>query len=101
MADTKFSPQDVKKIARLAKIELNPQEEQKLASQLGDILRYVSELQRVNTKDVKPTSQVTGLENVFRDDEIDVSRMLSQDQALSNAPDSYNGFVKVPAILEE
>lgn len=99
--NSKFTLEDVKHAAKLAKLELTPQEEKKLAPQLVDILNYVSQLQEVPTGDVEPTSQVTGLVNVFREDEIEISRTLTQEQALSNAPASHNGFVKVKAIFEE
>ena len=97
---TKFSLEDVKHVAKLAKLKLTPQEEKKLAPQLAEILDYVSQLTLVPTENVKVTSQVTGLENIFREDEIDTSRMLTQEEALSNAPATYNGFVKVKAIFE-
>ncbi len=97
----KFSLEDVKHVAKLAKLKLTPEEEKKLAPQLAKILDYVSHLTKVPTDNVEPTSQVTGLTNILREDEIDVSRMLTQEQALSNAPAIHNGFVKVKAILEE
>jgi aspartyl/glutamyl-tRNA(Asn/Gln) amidotransferase C subunit len=50
---------------------------------------------------VKPASQVTGLENVFREDEVNEKDTLTQDQALSNAPRKYSGFFVVDQILEE
>ena len=92
---------DVKHVARLAKLKLTPTEEKKLAPQLSAILDYVSQLAKVPTKNVPPTSQVTGLINVYREDEVNTSRMLTQEEALANAPATYNGFVKVKAILED
>ena len=62
------------------------------------MLKFVSKLQKIDTKDIKPTSQVTGLTNVLREDEIENTRMFSQEQALSAAPDTYNGFIKVPYV---
>lgn len=97
----KFSSKDVKHVAKLAKLKLTSTEEKKLSPQLARILDYVSQLTKVPTENVKPTGQVTGLTNVYREDEIDASRMLSQKEALKNAPNTYNGFVKVKAVLEE
>ena len=51
--------------------------------------------------DVEPTTQVAGLLNVYRDDTIDESRILSQEDALKNTPASHNGYFKVPAILDK
>ena len=62
---------------------------------------YVSQLQSVNTEDVVETSQVTGLENVLREDEIDESRILTQEEALSGAKSTHNGFFVVDRIFEE
>ena len=63
--------------------------------------QFVSKLQKIPTKDVIPTSQVNGLENVYREDEIDKSRMLTQEDALANAPATHNGFFKVKAVFGE
>lgn len=92
---------DVAHVAKLAKLHLSPEEEKKFEIQLPQILDYVSQLQKVPTEDVEPTSQVTGLTNVFREDEIDVTRVLTQDQVLANAPAKHNGMVKVAAVLGE
>lgn len=89
---------DIKHIAKLAHIQLT-EEEKKLAPQLDAILNYVSQLQKISTDNVEPTSQVTGLVNVFREDTVDTTRMLSQKDALKNAPATHNGFVKVKSVL--
>lgn len=89
---------DVVKVSKLAKLSVKEPMLSAFKKQLEDILEFVSKLQKAKTENVMPTSQVTGLVNVVREDEIDVSRMLTQEQALSNAPDSYNGFFKVPFI---
>lgn len=92
---------DIKHVAALANILLTPDEESKLSPQLVSILDYISQLQKVSTENVEPTSQVTGLVNVFREDKIDTSRSLTQEQVLANAPASYNGYIRVKAIFEE
>lgn len=89
---------DIKHIAKLAALTIDSNQSSKFKNQLEEILEFVSKLQKIDTKDVKPTSQVTGLTNVLREDEIDTTRMFSQEQALSNAPDTYNGFIKVPYV---
>ncbi len=90
---------DVKHIAKLANLPVSAEEEKKFETQLGETLSYIEMLQEVDTKDVKSTNQVTGLENVFREDEVKPS--LSQEEALKNAPATQNGFFKVSAILGE
>ncbi|MFI5265525.1 MAG: Asp-tRNA(Asn)/Glu-tRNA(Gln) amidotransferase subunit GatC [Candidatus Levyibacteriota bacterium] len=90
---------DVKKIAKLANLTLTPEEETKFEKQLSDILQYVEKLNKVDVKDVEPTSQITGLENVTRNDDF-TDEMLSQEQALSGAKSTHNGMFKVKALLE-
>jgi aspartyl-tRNA(Asn)/glutamyl-tRNA(Gln) amidotransferase subunit C len=90
---------DVKKVAKLANLPLTDDEAQKFEAQLSETLDYVSKLDELDTKDVEPTSQVTGLENITREDTVTPS--FSQEEALKNVKSSYKGFVKVKAILEQ
>lgn len=89
---------DVSHVAKLANLPLSDAEKKKFEKQLSETLDYVKQLEEIDTKGVEPTSQVTGLENVTREDEVTPS--LSQEEALSNAKSTHNGFFKVPAILE-
>lgn len=89
---------DVHHIANLANLPLKQEEEKKFEKQLAETLDYVKQLEEIDTKKVESTSQVTGLENVTRGDEIRPS--LSQEEALSGAKSQYNGFFKVKAILD-
>ena len=89
---------DVKKIANLAALTLKKNEIKTLESQLGETLEYINLLNEIDTKNIEPTSQVTGLENVLREDVAIES--LTQDQAISNSDATHNGLFKVKAILE-
>ncbi len=89
---------DVSHVAKLANLELSKKEKEKFEKQLSSILSYVEKLNEVDTKDVLETSQVTGLENVTREDKIEPS--LSQEETLSNVKSKQNGQIKVKAILE-
>lgn len=98
---------DIAKVAKLANLTLSEEEEKKFEKQLEETITYIENLDEIDTTDVEPTSQVTGLENVTREDEVKPS--LSQEQALSNtkpaSPDggqdgsTQNGFFKVKGIL--
>lgn len=88
---------DITHVAKLANLSLSQEEEQKFEKQLEETTEYVKNLNEVNTQEIEPTSQVTGLENVTREDEIKPS--LTQDQALANAESTFNGFFKVKGIL--
>ncbi len=90
---------DVFYVAKLANLPLTDKEKKKFEKQLSETLDYVKQLESLDTSDVEPTSQVTGLENVTREDETIPS--LSQEEALKNTKSNHNGFFKVKAILEE
>ena len=68
MAD--LTREDVLKLARLARLELSEDEVEQYRHELGEILQYVEKLNDVDVSGLEPTSQVTGLVNVSRDDEI-------------------------------
>lgn len=89
---------NISHIAKLANLPLSQSEKNKLEKQLEETIKYIQNLNEVNTKNIEPTSQVTGLENVTREDEIKPS--LSQEEALKNAKLTYNGFFKVKRILQ-
>jgi aspartyl-tRNA(Asn)/glutamyl-tRNA(Gln) amidotransferase subunit C len=63
-----ITPEQVKHIAKLARLGLKEDDVEKFAKQLSSIMEYVEKLNEVDVKDVQPTSQVTGLENVMRED---------------------------------
>jgi aspartyl-tRNA(Asn)/glutamyl-tRNA(Gln) amidotransferase subunit C len=90
---------DVLHVARLAKLNLTDNEIKKFLPQLSSIVDYISELEKVDTKNIEPTSQTTGLTNVFRGDDIKLSS-IDQNKALSGTDKTHNGYFKVPAILE-
>lgn len=99
MKKAKLSSKQVKHIAQLAGLRLNPKEIKKFQRQLSEILKYVEILQKVDTRKVEPTSQVTGLENVFREDKKEES--LNQKEVLANAPASKRGFIITKLISEK
>lgn len=92
---------DIKHLAQLANLELSDQELEKLSPQFSSILDLVSKIKKLNTANVPETSQVTGLENVLREDVVDESRILTQAEALSNAKNTQNGYFVVDAIFDE
>lgn len=90
---------EVRHVADLAKLKLSDEDLSKFHKQLTDIVDFVGKLQEVDTKNVEPTSQVTGLENVFREDKIKTS--LPQEEVLINAKRKHKGYFVVKAIFEE
>ncbi len=89
---------NISHIAKLANLTLTDEEKEKFSSQLSTVLDYIERLNEVNTEDIPETSQVTGLENVFREDEL--KKSLKQEDALSGAKKTQNGLFVVKGILE-
>jgi aspartyl-tRNA(Asn)/glutamyl-tRNA(Gln) amidotransferase subunit C len=92
-----LTKEEVKKISELCRIELTEQELEKFQRELSVILEYVSELQQVDTEGVEEIAQVTGLENVFRNDEVQQSEI--KDAIIGNFPDRKDTFLKIKNIL--
>lgn len=90
---------NVTHVAELANLTLTEAEKEKIEKQLISTLEYVERLSSIDTKSTKPTSQVTGLENVTREDEVTSS--LSQQEALQNAKSTYKGYFKVTAVFKD
>lgn len=85
-------------VAKLANLKLSSDEETKFATQLSSVLDYINKLNELNTSNVEPTSQVTGLENVMREDKAAPS--LPQLEALSQAKHTHNGMFAVKGIFD-
>ena len=96
----KLTKTEVEHVAKLAKISLSSKEGDEFRKQLSKVLDYIGELKEVDTSDQEPTSQTTGLENVFRIDEIKTSGCLSQQETLSGTDKTRNGYFVVDAVLE-
>lgn len=90
---------DIKRIAQLANLTLTPTEEREFDEQLNDILSYIEQLNKVDTKNVEPTAQVTGLKNVTRNDKF-TADMFSQDEALSGTNKKHNWMFVVDKLVE-
>lgn len=91
---------DVKHVAKLANLKLTEGEEVKFERQLSNILSYVEKLNEIKTDGIEQTAQVTGLQNIKREDTT-TQISLTQDETLKGAKDQHNGFFKVKAIFED
>ena len=96
----KISSSEVKYIAKLANLNLTEKETEKFKGQLSDIVSYVDELQKVDTKNVEPTSQTTGLENVSRED-TPYGQSLTQDEAISGGNKVHNGYFVTNLLIKK
>lgn len=87
---------DVEHVAKLARLELTEEEKELYTKQLGDVLKYVEQMNEVDTSNVKPMTQVIDFCNVMREDK--VVQEISKEALMANAPEEENGFFKVPKI---
>ncbi len=95
---TKLTRDDVLKLAQLAKLELSDQEVEAFRTDLSEILQYVEQLQTISVDNLEPTSQVTGLTNVTRDDTV-IDYGYAPEELLKNVPAVQDGQIKVRRIL--
>lgn len=95
---TQISREDVLHLARLSSLELNDTEIDGLQTDISNILGYVELLNKLDTQNVEPTYQVTGLQNVWRDDTI-INYGMTREELLARAPESVDNQIKVPKVL--
>jgi aspartyl-tRNA(Asn)/glutamyl-tRNA(Gln) amidotransferase subunit C len=95
---SKVDKDEIRRLAKLSKIKLSEEQIEEFASEIDSILGYVSKLSEVDTKGLKPTTQVTGLVNVSREDEV-IDYKITREQLLELSPDSKDGFIKVKRVL--
>jgi aspartyl-tRNA(Asn)/glutamyl-tRNA(Gln) amidotransferase subunit C len=98
-AKTQFTTQQVHHIATLANLPVSPAEETAIASAFAETLDVIANLASVDTTGVEPTAQTTGLENVWREDVVNLETTLSQKEALANAEHTAQGYFVVDRIL--
>ncbi len=91
------SKNDVAHLAALSSINLSDEELSALTVDLENIIGYIEQLQELDTSGVEPTYQLTGLSNVWRND--DIKPQLEREKLLQLAPDQLDNQVKVPKVL--
>jgi aspartyl-tRNA(Asn)/glutamyl-tRNA(Gln) amidotransferase subunit C len=96
---SEITPDLVRHLGVLARIQLSDEEVQRLTGQLDVIVDNIAKVSQVATPEVPATSHPIPLQNVFRPDE--VGDMLTTQQVLQNAPDATDGRFRVTAILGE
>jgi len=105
MSDVKISRDQVKHIAKLVRLGITEQEQEKFQKDLSSILSFIEKLNEVDTKDVEPTAHITGLLDIIREDqprnksEIEKNKK-EQKKILENIPDKKDNAIKVKAIFE-
>jgi aspartyl-tRNA(Asn)/glutamyl-tRNA(Gln) amidotransferase subunit C len=96
--NTDITGEVVNYVAKLARLSLNEKEVTVFKEQLAGIIKYVSQLDEIDTSNTLPTAHaIPGLKNVFREDAPVES--LQREEALKNAPDQADGFFRVPRVI--
>ena len=90
--------QTVKKVAKLARIKVKETDEEKLKNELNNILKWVDELKKVDTKDVEPMLSVFNESMPLREDKSE--KKYSNELILKNSPEKKSGFFVVPKVVE-
>ncbi|MAP33437.1 MAG: Asp-tRNA(Asn)/Glu-tRNA(Gln) amidotransferase GatCAB subunit C [Rickettsiales bacterium] len=93
-----MNEETVKKIASLAKIEVQKKDLSRLVKELEQIIGWVEQLQEVNTKNVLPMTSVVDVDLPLREDKISDSR--KKEDILSNSPKSKEDYFVVPKVIE-
>ena len=95
----RITSEEVKKVAELARLELNENQLKKHAKQLEKILDYIKQLEKINTDNIPCTTRAIEVINVMRKDE---NKAYDNSEELLNlAPSRENNFFKVPKIISE
>ena len=95
---TQVSRDTVIKLAALSSLQLDDSEVDSLQADISHILDYVAQLDELDTSGVAPAYQVTGLENVYRQDSISDDGV-SREQLLATAPETKDLQIKVPKVI--
>lgn len=95
----KITRAEVEHVARLARLDLSADEQERMTAQLDVILGYIDKLNAVDTSGVEPTTTVIPMVSVMREDVVRPS--LDREQALASAPDREDAFFRVPRIIED
>ena len=91
--------QTVRKVARLANIQIEDQDVERIGKELSGILEWVEQLAEVDTDNVEPLANVVNIDLKLRADEVTDGNCA--DKVLANAPEETQGFFVVPKIVEQ
>jgi aspartyl-tRNA(Asn)/glutamyl-tRNA(Gln) amidotransferase subunit C len=99
MAEPRITLAEVEHVARLARLDLAPEEKERMRRELDAILGYIDMLRALDVEGVAPTSHAVPMTSVMRDDAPGASFPLAD--MLANAPERHGDLFRVPRIIEE
>lgn len=95
---SRISMEQVKHVAHLARLAITEEEAQQFQHQLDQMISFAEQLNELNTDNVVATSHVLDMKNVMRED---ISKPgLPIEEVVKNAPDSEDGYIRVPSIID-
>lgn len=92
---------DIAKLAKLSNLKVSKKEEKYFEDQFEETLKIIEKFEKLDTSKVEETYIVTGTKNVVREDKINPLNILTQQQALSNAKKTHNGYFVVGSVLNK
>ncbi len=95
---SKINRSEIEATAKLARIDLGSENVDSIIEEFGSIISFVETIQKADTSGVEPTSQVTGLNDVWREDEV-IKSDISPKVLIDAAPETHDGYVKVKKVL--
>lgn len=95
----KLTKDKVRYVSKLANLPLTNEQEEKYSNQLSNILDYFGQLQKLNTKQIKPTFNITPQKTVFSEDQ--TLACLNQEEALQNAQQKKDGFIVTKGVFRK
>ncbi len=94
----KIDIETLRKIAHLARLELDPGKEEAMIKDLNEIITWVEQLQEIDTEGIEPLTNMSHEVNVFREDK--AGEHLDRTRALKNAPEHDDEYFRVPKVLK-
>lgn len=94
----KITREEIDHLAKLSNFSLSDEESENLGKDLENIIKYISQLNELDTEGVEPTYQVFEMENIWRGDEIK-PQDADREALLALAPESQENQIKVPKVL--
>jgi len=94
----KITKNEVEYVARLARLDLTDRETERMTDNINDILVYMEKLEELDVEGVEPMAHVLDLKNVLREDR--PRSGIDRGDILDNAPDQYEGYFRVPPVIE-
>jgi aspartyl-tRNA(Asn)/glutamyl-tRNA(Gln) amidotransferase subunit C len=97
MSEKTITTDDVRHVAKLARLHMTQSELEKITKELGSILQYVNKIGQLDVKNVPPMAHALPIHNVLREDVVEPA--LPVEKVLRNAPDRDGDFFAVPKII--